>query len=529
MTKYLPRMLFASGLIVGTVLLLWEAASLRTISHDDGISYIAATGHQGRYAIALPSNRWTTAADFQAFWEPERFWFFRQIGHDLAAWDIHPPLYFWVLHVWCHVCGVALSTGPLLNVPILIAASVMIFLACRLLGLQVWCCSTASVVWLLAPATLATAVETRQYCLLALMSAAFLVSLIAFREKQSVGRACWVGAIACAGMLTHFQFALLIVGGIGVTSIALIRDRSLGPLAMLYLALLLGAAAFVLIHPEFHLSIARQQAQAQHFTWAGVPSRVHNIVYALLTVFAPVRYSPSSLFEKGYVMALGLIAAVFSAHAIGSTLKQVSFADCFRVDSLPLACGILGLLGICGLYLAAASPLHAMNHKYLAMVLPPFFVVLGQWMYGLSRKMPRGALVIAVTVLVHQAVCGTLSAARFVRFQEVRGDIALSVPSAAMILDSTARGVLPRLLWHADPASPVYAAMQTDLLKRFPELPPNGTLLYLSNLEYGNSLAGRAAVVHEIGKQGYRAFPRTTNVFDFVEVFEFKKTGSNGR
>ena len=40
------------------------------------------------------------------------------IGDDLARYDNHPPLYFWLLHVWIALFGLNLHSGVLLNIGI---------------------------------------------------------------------------------------------------------------------------------------------------------------------------------------------------------------------------------------------------------------------------------------------------------------------------------------------------------------------------------------------------------------------------
>ena len=112
-------MIFSAALrIAGT-------AGKKTIDPDEGISYMAATGHLGEYFGVddqSPYGTWVEASDWKRFIQIEEKFCFKQISSDLARHDIHPPLYFWLLHLWSLIFGVHLWTGPSLNIMISIIA-----------------------------------------------------------------------------------------------------------------------------------------------------------------------------------------------------------------------------------------------------------------------------------------------------------------------------------------------------------------------------------------------------------------------
>ena len=110
-----------------------------TITHDEGITYLAATGHLGEftelyYNHDAPYGRWVEASQWQRFWQPNGFGRFAKISSDLARYDIHPPLYFWMLHVWIEFVGVHVWSGAMLNVLISIVMTVVLYrYACHVL------------------------------------------------------------------------------------------------------------------------------------------------------------------------------------------------------------------------------------------------------------------------------------------------------------------------------------------------------------------------------------------------------------
>ncbi len=114
--------------------------SKSTLGHDEGISYLAAAGHQGQYnSIAYrmrhPAGNWVKASQWKKLLIPDKQFAFKEISDDLAQFDIHPPLYFWLLHIWSLLFGVHVRTGPLLNVVIFLVTALFLFrLAFYVLG-----------------------------------------------------------------------------------------------------------------------------------------------------------------------------------------------------------------------------------------------------------------------------------------------------------------------------------------------------------------------------------------------------------
>lgn len=73
MRRFAWLLILAVSLSLATVLVGLRIAALRTISHDDGISYMAATGHEGAYFQTTLAARWVEAAAWQAYWQPDGF------------------------------------------------------------------------------------------------------------------------------------------------------------------------------------------------------------------------------------------------------------------------------------------------------------------------------------------------------------------------------------------------------------------------------------------------------------------------
>lgn len=166
------------------VIILVLAAALR-LYHLDGQSLWADEGNSA--ALALRS--------------------LDQIARD-AGHDIHPPLYYWLLHVWVRFFGTSeegLRSLSALSGVLLVALTYLLgeHLSGRLVGL------TAGFVAALSPFQVYYSQEARMYILLALFGAALMYTLLRYLESEKL---IWlVGFVvsAAAGLYTHYLFAML--------------------------------------------------------------------------------------------------------------------------------------------------------------------------------------------------------------------------------------------------------------------------------------------------------------------------------
>ena len=138
--RRLALLLLACALVGSTGLRVAGAADKQGFTHDESISVLAAACHQGDYtrltsAGEPPFGRWVPASDWKALMRPDRALCLGEIGRDLAREDIHPPLYFWLLHAWTLAFGVGLWTGVSLNIVLAALTGLALFgLARRILG-----------------------------------------------------------------------------------------------------------------------------------------------------------------------------------------------------------------------------------------------------------------------------------------------------------------------------------------------------------------------------------------------------------
>ena len=400
--------LLICGLALGAALLLLRAGARNTLSHDDAISYLAATGHMGAYATDIPAGRWVPAQTWQAYWTPDRFGVFRQIGRDLARYDIHPPLYFWLLHVWIQVTGVRLSAGPLLNTVFLLLGAWLIALACRLARCS-WSASVlAAVMWLLSGATLSVAGETRQYSLLGLVVAGLAASILFFLDRRSLGAALLVYATAAAGLLVHYQFAAVLAVAVLIAAILLARGGQWRVVVFLFAAPAAAGVTFLMLHPEFMGSFAMQRSQAAPFVWIDVPYRVTRILYALFeqVMLAPMARALGDAAASYWgIFLLLALAAGLGVWLVARRKGDGGKASRAEGETFLLVFAAATFLLVSALYIFQFSPRHAMGAQYLMAVSPLLFMA-GAMVFDRLTSGLRWRPVLILALIAYQAAYG---------------------------------------------------------------------------------------------------------------------------
>jgi hypothetical protein len=319
--------------------------------------------------------------------------------------------------------------------------------------------------------------EARPYGLLALISLVFIRLLVGLLERDRAGpvRAALLCAVTAAGALTHFLFVLVAAGGAVFAAATALRrtPREVARLATIAGSLVLGAALAWAVHPDFWLSLARQRSAALAFVAAEIPGRLAQAAYAL-----------GGFQAHG---APGRAAAVLVALAVIVATAVVMFTA-VRARRSFRERGVLALLAwlvtvIVALYLAQVSPWHAMGARYMSVVWPLLAFV--------PVCLAAGLVTTAVVWRAHAARAG------------VPSQHELLAGADRVLVDSIARGVLPRVIPDLPGAARVYAAPQSLMLAAPDDWAPaaGATTVYVSSGAYGNSGAGREAVTSRLGER----------------------------
>lgn len=527
MKQKLALILFITGILIGSVFLVFQALSVQKISYDDGISYLAATGQQGAFHRDNPSNQWVPAHTWQSYWKPDSFGVFRTIGNDLATYDIHPPLYFWLLHIWIHITGVTLYTGPLLNSLLLILTAILIFLGCKMLKCSYWTCAIMGVLWILNSTIISTATEIRPYSLLSLTAAFFVLCLIYFLQKPSLQKSLLLGIATLTGILTHYHFGILLVILVILAVVHLIKKSDWKNLIYMSISLLSAGILFFAVHPHFYTSFSHQQNLWRAVNWAAIPSCISHCLFTVIKTFIPYQlaYSISVFMVKYWWFLLILIVSfciLFFIKRKQLCTERSGFL--FDIKTLPFITLLITITAIWILYCSGMSPAHAMKTKYLMLVFPLIFIVMGQLINVIIKRWRIHPGIVFLLLIIYQISYGSPLRLSFNNSIQKQKITVLKKIDDSVIIDTVGRGILPPVLWHVKPQIMVYAASQKDILVQFPHLPDSDTLIYISNLRYNNTIKKRLHILEKFKNHGYKIFKLNKDIAVGSELYTLIKS-----
>jgi hypothetical protein len=272
--------------------------------------------------------------------------------------------------------------------------------------------------------------ETRQYSLLGAIAICFSASMIFFLNRPSFLSTLLVFFSSTLGLLTHYHFALLmaIFGFIGGLNLLINKEKK----AFLWIMIALGLSvlALIIIHPNFYMSFDRQVTQSQSFYFAGVFRRSYVLAESIISILWPV--------------IIGFILLIYHYR---SRIISILFEHWHEVKILPFTIGALTIAVIGILYISFLSPHHAMGGKYLILATPLLFVSLGQMLNLVITERRRLGVFVIFGLLLIQVCSSIFTTKLFLEKQySLRTDLA-TFSNNSLVLDSVARGVLPRILW----------------------------------------------------------------------------------
>jgi 4-amino-4-deoxy-L-arabinose transferase-like glycosyltransferase len=462
--------LLAAALAGGGILRGAEAAKKVTLISDEGITFLAATGHQGEFAHIrdvpdTPYGRWATAGDWKRFIQVEDKLCLGRIGRDIAATDIHPPLYFWLLHIWSIFFGVDIWTGPALNVLLAAASTLAVFLLGRRVLGDPLPAAAAACVWALSPTVVATSIQARQYDLLGLCTSLFIWQALRCTDMsvRHPWRQCVLLAGLTAAVLLTYYHATLIVSGCCLVLFVRLLKTNRGMLIRFYASICAGVGVFVLLHPHFLESVARAKKQSQDFSGSELTHRVEQV----LTRYASFYVDVAGFGEKSRNLVAYAVVAIVVLSIVFMLVRTVKMRRTQRPSGpVPpvIAMFLLWLWAAgtnIGLYLACVSPRHAMEPKHPSMVYPLFAVLTAM----ILASFKRGRTAVAFGLCIAVGISGITSVSRQRRYEGGSPNpAALAAGVDTVLIDTTNRLLLPAAVVYLPDSIRVFVARQQDLL-----------------------------------------------------------------
>jgi len=473
-------------------------------THDEAISYLAASGNQLAFherVYLAPKHRWQPAAALQSFTQPDDGFVFGRIREGLARTDVHPPLYFWLLHGWLLVLGSGIHTGPQLNLLLFaLTALTLFFVARRWLRNDV---EATAVVLLYAVSSRAcqASMEARPYELYALAVACLALSLTVLSDPTNSHRiraGVWVALALLGGMLTHYQFALVAAGGVLIAGVYLLRDRDTR-LVSLLAAVVASAAAWLALTPHFVDSVARYRAQGDSIdpgpltgyigrVWASLAGFLANDPLWPLpaAVHARVDAMPAWVFVFPVVM---LVVVCLIVEIASRRFRRKPF-----LVQQPRTEGVIHALCLLLTTIVAVYGMYLLRTRALSSIDPPRYnLIVGMGLAFVPviairflRPLPAVA---AISVLILYMGASTIHDAT--RPQPATWEPPAILREAPRVLIGTVdRGVLPPILHHVEPDARVFAAPLTALAEHardwLDDLEPGDA--FVAHISYGNTM-----------------------------------------
>ena len=514
-------------------------AAMRTIAHDDAISYLAATGHEGAYADVLDdgdglTTQWVAAHEWKRFVQVEDRLIFARIRRDLVDHDIHPPLYFWLLHLVVAAAGVHIGTGPALNLVLHLLTAIALWRLARRVFVDPLPAASAVLLWGLSPAVVNTGLATRPYTLMTLAAVLLMLLAVDIAEPAAPltpARLSGIAVVTAGGLASQFQFGVVVVAVGAWVAIRRIvgapgdasRGRAAHAVAAVAGAMAAGAVAAAVIAGDITELIARQREQTEPLTWAEFVLRVPRVPAALAEFAWHDPQGPFAVLVGVLLCLAGIAAAVLLRWTSRPQTPASAFdprnglgraARDYDVGLRPAAA--LGVVwcfgavaaGILGAYLAGVSPRFAVEPRYLAPVWPfaaltlvTLWVTATRWYRPRQDSPLRRALAIAIGVAL---VIGMVASVAPLLRRPDSDPSAVVASAGAVVTDNVARGVLPRVVWHLPDDMPVRAASPDSLAAAADAFDPpaGGPTLYVSVTGYEVVGPARARVLRAADRHG---------------------------
>lgn len=396
MLRFATPAALVAVILFGAGIRLYGRAAHPDLLRDEGISYLAATCHQGEFDAVVRGSlvgKWVPASEWTRLVRVEDRFCFRTIARDLIKTDKHPPLYFWVLHLWLLAFPVAPWTGLALNLLFFAFGALFLYGVAKELLADTPSAFVVMIAWAWSPWVALVAYEARPYELLALLTCAML--WVAQRWSNpavamGVARTASLAVMAVAGALTHYHFAIVLVA-VSVWGLARLGRNHFKRWLIGNGAMLGGVGAAFVVHPIASVLRGRVprrlgQTSMDPEGWRSGIARASDVFEAF---FDPLVRAPTGV----VLLALVLALVAWSLYRRWQAVGNVSLRPAWRGASVLVVAAIsVGVL--VAAFASGITPRHAMGPKYASLAWPTlaFVPVL------VARLLPRGRLLVMVGV-----------------------------------------------------------------------------------------------------------------------------------
>lgn len=404
---------FVLGVIILYVLLqsLFLLAKI-SYSLDEGHSILLAVGKFSNYFDILkyrkyPYGELVDIQEYKDLFKIDKKFCFGKIKKD-ATLDIHPPLYFWLLHIWIIMTGGAayIWTGALFNLFLCMFIILLLFKFAFELFNSFEDAIFSILLFCLSP-TIYNADLTRPYFLLTLivLLAGYLLFKIIKKDKViNFVNLFLFSILICLGFLCHYNFIFICIAWFIFLSIHYWKNNK--ALIMFYIAsCLLGFLLFCNIYPGFIKNFSYYSdvyLRSNNTQTAFLDMRVfETILYRLTSIFSAHQESLAKfLLNSGqifYYLFISAIAIFFLG--IWFSIKKDKISG-FIFASLFYPLFFISIFFLSKKYV----PWSALYEKYTLFILPFFFLNIVFFINKKSVNFKRIVLVCLCQILIFSTV-----------------------------------------------------------------------------------------------------------------------------
>lgn len=389
--------------------------------------------------------------------------------------------------------------------------------------------------WSMSPTVITISSEARQYDLLCLITILFAIQVLRCTrvEHSGVRDYFMLVGVTTLGALTHYQFAVVVMGGVTFLFIKKFKTNR-RHLVRLLASITVGYLIFIAFHPQFYLSLVRQNIQAQIFNYSEVPIKLVDVTIALMGFIMPissmiVASSLIGFIVPGFVLSnVDVLISIYKLVSISMALALVwlTWATCSSSETHFPRVFLLSFLGwtagsVILLFLTFFSPSHAMGPRYLSMAWPFLALLFGytlrlrcldKWRLRLMVLLCVGMCLIGITSVVAKSVLHRPDPSR------------IFTPGRVVLMDNVARGVLPRVYFHIPDDVDVFFANQDYILAHSELWLPRiqkGNAVYINNNSYGGSEEKKEIILALINQHN-EVMPLSKGALEIGQVYLVK-------
>ena len=208
--KHKKWLLIAIILIVELVASLYFGSQKQGMHFDEYYSYFTTNNSDGR---TVNDRQWLSSEDMKKDFyvqEGEQFQYGKVI--QLQSYDVHPPVFYLLLHTVCSLMPEVYSIwqGLALNIFYALLATIFLYLILEKLTQNQWAAFVISLICITNPGVISNVMFIRMYMLLTLWMILAIWLHLCMGEKWHWKFFVLNGALAYVGFLTHYYYLVFL-------------------------------------------------------------------------------------------------------------------------------------------------------------------------------------------------------------------------------------------------------------------------------------------------------------------------------